>query len=399
MRIPVASLARVRPARDDDGVTTFELFFDLVFVFAVTQVTGFMAHEGDGVGVVRGLLLLALLWWAWEAYAWLGNQARADEGLTRAGMIVAMAAIFVVALTVPEAWEDLPGGVDGPVVLVTAYVVARIVHLAVYNAAALGDEGLRRQIAITFVPMLSGAALLFLGALVGGSAQTALFAAGLAVDWAGTYVTSKEGNWRIHSPRHWSERHGLFVILAIGESIVAIGVGAAQLPISIPLLLGAVLGLLVSVCLWWLYFDLVSLAAEHVLVDLTPAERVKIAVDAYTYLHFPLVAGIVLAALGVEEVLAHAEDTERLGTFAAAALAGGLALYLGGHLAFKRRMHGQLNALRLGAALVLVASIPLCAVLPPLGALAVAFGVLAALVAAESVIHAEKRRGLHGLEG
>jgi low temperature requirement protein LtrA len=309
-----------------------------------------------------------------------------------------MAAMFVVALTIPEAWEDLPGGVDGPLVLVSAYTLARIVHLAVYNAAALGDEGLRRQVAITFVPMLSGASLLVAGALIGGSSQTALFAAGLAVDWAGTYVTSKEGSWRIHSPRHWTERHGLFVILAIGESIVAIGVGAAQLPISIPLLAGAVLGVFVSVCLWWLYFDIVSLAAEEVLVEASETARVKIAIDAYTYLHFPLVAGIVLAALGVEEVLAHAEETRPLGAFAAAALAGGLALYLAGHLAFKRRMHGRLNVPRLLATAVLAAAVPVCAALPPLAALALVLGVLAVLVTSESAVHADKRRRLRGLE-
>jgi len=398
VRIPVASLARVRAARDDDGVTTFELFFDLVFVLAVTQVTAFMAHAGDGVGIVRGLLLLALLWWTWEAYTWLGNQARADEGLIRAGMIVAMAAMFVVALSIPEVWDDAPGGLDGPLVFVGAYVLARTVHLAVYTAAAFGDEGLRRQVAITFVPMLAGAALLLAGALVGGSAQTALFAAALTVDLVGTYVTSKEGNWRIHSPTHWTERHGLFVILAIGESIVAIGVGAAQRPISFSILAGAVLGVLVSVCLWWLYFDLVSLAAEHVLLDATPAERVRIAIDAYSYLHYPLVAGIVLSALGVEEVLAHAGDGEALGGFAAAALGGGLALYLAGHLGFKRRMHGTLNRWRLGAALLLVALVPVFAALPPLVALGLALAVLAGLVAVESAVYAEKRRTMRGAE-
>jgi low temperature requirement protein LtrA len=115
-------LGGVRPTGEDDRVTTFELFFDLVYVFAATQVTGYMAHAHSGHGVVQGLLLLALLWWTWSAYAWLGNQARADEGVLRAGMAVAMAAIFVVALTIPEAWQDAPGGLDGPLVLVGAYL-------------------------------------------------------------------------------------------------------------------------------------------------------------------------------------------------------------------------------------------------------------------------------------
>jgi low temperature requirement protein LtrA len=254
------ALGGVRPTGEDHRVTTFELFFDLVYVFAMTQVTGYMAHEHSGHGVVRGLLLLALLWWTWSAYAWLGNQARADEGLVRAGMAVAMAAIFVVALTVPEAWQDAPGGLDGPLVLVGAYLVVRCAHLILYAVAAAGDRELRRQLTITWGPLLASAALLVAGALLGGWAQTWLFAGALLVDWVGVWLTSRQGSWRLHSAGHWTERHGNFIILAIGESVVAIGVGAAQQPISTPLLVGAILGVAVAVGLWWLYFDVASLA-------------------------------------------------------------------------------------------------------------------------------------------
>jgi low temperature requirement protein LtrA len=313
-------LGRVRPTGEDDRVTTFELFFDLVYVFAATQVTGYMAHEHSGYGVVQGLLLLALLWWTWSAYAWLGNQARVDEGVLRAGMAVAMAGIFVVALTIPEAWQDAPGGLDGPLVLVGAYLLVRCVHLTLYGVAATGDRGLRRQLAITWGPLLAGAALLIAGALVGGWAQTLLFAAALLVDWVGVYLTSRRGNWRLHSAGHWTERHGNFVILAIGESVVAIGAGAARQPISASLLLAAVLGVAAAVGLWWLYFDVASLAAEHRLAGAQGQAMARLALEAYTYGHFPIVAGIVLAALGVEGVLAHAGETKPLGGFYGAAL-------------------------------------------------------------------------------
>jgi low temperature requirement protein LtrA len=146
------ALGGVRSTSEDHRVTTFELFFDLVYVFAATQVTGYMAHEHTALGVLQGLLLLALLWWTWSAYAWLGNQARADEGLLWAGMAVAMAAIFVVALTIPEAWQDAPGGLNGPLVLVGAYLIVRCVHLSLYAVAATGDRELRRQLAITWGP-------------------------------------------------------------------------------------------------------------------------------------------------------------------------------------------------------------------------------------------------------
>jgi low temperature requirement protein LtrA len=387
-------LRGVRSTGEDDRVTTFELFFDLVYVFAATQVTGYMAHEHSGYGVVQGLLVLALLWWTWSAYAWLGNQARVDEGVLRVGMAVAMAAIFVVALTIPEAWQDAPGGLDGPLVLVGAYLLVRCVHLALYGVAAAGDRGLRRQLAITWGPLLAGAALLIAGALVGGWAQTLLFAAALLVDWVGVYLTSRRGSWRLHSAGHWTERHGNFVILAIGESVVAIGAGAAQQPISVPLLLAAVLGVAVAVGLWWLYFDVASLAAEHRLAEVQGQARARLALEAYTYGHFPIVAGIVLAALGVEGVLAHAEETEPLGGFYGAVLLGGVALYLAGELLFKQRMHSTLSLPRLVAIGVLLAALPAAIALPPLVGLAGSVLILAALIVVETTRYAQTRRSL-----
>jgi low temperature requirement protein LtrA len=387
-------LSGVRPTGEDDRATTFELFFDLVYVFAATQVTGYMEHEHSGHGVLQGLLLLALLWWTWSAYAWLGNQARADEGVMRGGMAVAMAAIFVVALTIPEAWQDAPGGLNGPLVLVGAYLLVRCVHLILYAVAATGDRGLRRQLAITWGPLLAGAALLITGALVGGWTQTLLFAGALLVDWVGVYLTSRHGNWRLRSAGHWTERHGEFIILALGESVVAIGVGAAEQPISAPLLLAAVLGVAAAVGLWWLYFDVASLAAERRLGEAHGQARVRLALEAYTYGHFPIVAGIVLAALGIEGVLAHAGDSKPLGSFYALPLFGGVALYLAGQLLFKRRMHNVLSLPRLVATCVLLAALPAAVVLPPLIGLAGLVLILAALVMVETIRYGQTRRSL-----
>ncbi|WP_433728896.1 low temperature requirement protein A [Actinoplanes sp. CA-051413] len=377
-------LARVRPAGEQHRATPFELFFDLVYVFATTQITAYLAHEHTAYGVLQGLLVLALLWGTWSGYTWLGNHSRADRGLLRAGMVVAMAAMFVVALAIPEAWHDAPGGLSGPLVLVCAYLLVRSVHLMVYAVAATGDAGLRHQVTITWLPLLVGAGLLVTGALLGGWAQLLLFAVALVVDWAGIYVTARHGAWRLHSPAHLTERHGLFVILALGESVVAIGVGAAGQPISVPLLVAAVLGVGVAVCLWWLYFDVVASAAEHRLLRADGQARVSLAVDAYTYGHFPLVAGIVLTALGVEGVVAHAGDTEPLGAWYALSLYGGAALYLGGHLLFAYRMHTVLSAPRLVAAGVLLAAVPAAVVLPPTAGLAGLVAVLTALIIAET---------------
>ena len=386
-------LGGARPTGEDDTATTFELFFDLVYVFAMTQVTGYMVHAHDALGVLEGLLILALMWWTWCAYAWLGNQARADIGVVRAAMAVAMAALFVVALTIPEAWHDAKGGLYGPLVLVVAYLIVRCVHLTVYGVAAHGDPGLRRQLAISWVPTLAGAVLLIAGVLLGGQLQIVFFASALVVDWGGIYLTGREGNWRIHSAPHWTERHGLFIILAIGESVVAIGVGAAGQPISTPLLIAGVLGIMVALCLWWLYFDVVSRAAEHRFRETQGQARARMAIEAYTYGHFPIVAGIIVGAVGVEGVLAHAGDGKPLGLFYAATLYGGFALYLAGHLLFKHRVYAELSVPRLVMVVVVLLALPAAAFLPPLVGLAGLVLLLVILIGLETRRYASLRAG------
>jgi low temperature requirement protein LtrA len=388
------ALAAARPTGEKHRVTSFELLFDLVYVFAVTQVTGYMTREHSARAVVQGLLILALLWWTWSAYTWLGNQARADDGLLRPAIAVAMAAMFVVALTVPRAWHAPGGGLTGPLVLVGAYLLVRCVHLIVYAAAAAGDKQLRRQVVISFVPLLAGAVFLVAGALLGGWTQTLLVAAALLADWGGVYVTSRHGAWRIRSPAHWTERHGGFILLAIGESVVAVGAGAAGQAISAPLVIGAILGVAAAVCLWWLYFDVVALAAEHRFLEARGPARVRLAIDGYTYGHFPIVAGIVIAAVGVRGVLRYAGHGQPLGFFYAAALFGGFALYLAGHVLFKQRMHDGLSLPRLTAVGVLLAVLPAAAYLPPLAGMAVLVIILTCLIALETTRYAPLRHTL-----
>ncbi|WP_104167350.1 low temperature requirement protein A [Arthrobacter sp. SX1312] len=384
-------LRAARVSDESHRVTTFELFFDLVFVFAFTQVTGFMAHEHSFLGVLQGMIILSLLWWSWVAFSWLGNQTHVDEGIMRLGLAVVMVAMFIAALAIPEAFHDLEGGLSGPLVLALAYFVVRVMHLLLYLYAAMDDKPLQRQVLTLSVAMLPGSALILVGALIGGTAQTWLWAAGLALDITLTYLTSTGGNWRLPSAAHWTERHGLVVILALGESIVAIGVGASREPVSIPILLGAVFGIALSVCLWWLHFDVTAIAAEHRFAALRGSERISAAVDAYSYLHLPLVAGIILSAFGVEDVLAHVYATEDFGLLGSFALFGGAALFLLGSSAFWRRMAGSWKKLRLVGTAGLLLLIPVAAPLAPLAALALASVMAAALVGAESVLDAGAR--------
>jgi len=216
---------RILSVSEEARVTPIELFFDLVFVFAITQVAALMADDLTAHGVVRGLMVLALLWWCWVGYAWLANVVRADEGVGRVAMFGAMAAMFVLALSVPEAFEDLPGGLNGPVVLALAYLAVRLLHVAIFWLAAGDDPNLRRQL-IRFLPSLAGGTVLLLVASqLHGGAQTIAWAAALVADYLGTILAGASG-WRLNSAAHFAERHNLIVIIALGESIVAIGVGA-----------------------------------------------------------------------------------------------------------------------------------------------------------------------------
>jgi low temperature requirement protein LtrA len=389
-------LPRLLPVSEEARVTPIELFFDLVFVFSLTQVTALMADDLTGRGIVRGLLVLALLWWSWVGYAWLANVVQADEGLGRLAMFAAMAAMFVLAVTVPESFDDLPGGLHGPVVVAFAYLAVRVLHLVMFVLLSGDDPGLRRQVWRFSPSVLGSTAVLLVASQFEGTAQTLAWVAALIVDYVGTILGGASG-WRLRSASHFAERHGLILIVALGESIVAIGVGVAQVPISWPIVAASILGLTVAGCLWWAYFDVVSIVAERMLRRAQGEERARLARDAYSYLHLPLVAGIVLVALGLKKVLESVGDvgpgglSEALPLLPLGALYGGVALFLFAHSAFKYRTWRQVTGRRLLVGVLVVALIPLAAELPTLTTLGLLTAVMVALIASEAVRYSELR--------
>jgi low temperature requirement protein LtrA len=382
---------RPKTANEGHRVTTFELFFDLVFVFAFTQVTEYMAESHSALGVLQAMLILGYLWWGWASYGWLANQTHVDEGVVRLGMTIAMVAMFVVALVIPEAFEDFEGGLYGPIVFVAAYFIVRLVHPLLYFIAAGEDSALRRQVLRTSISMFAGSALLLLGVLIGGVWQTWIWLAAFIVDVVLTYLTSRGGSWRVQSAAHWSERHGLIIILALGESIISTGTGAAHEAISVPLLIGGVLAITLTISLWWLYFDVTAIAAEHHLAKAKGERRSAMATDAYTYVHLLLVAGIVISALGVETVISHVDDTKALGWFGASAVFGGTSLYLAGHALFWKRVAGYWKVWRLAGGALLLALLPVGAIVHPLIALGIVVAIAVAVAATETQRYSEKR--------
>ena len=386
--------ARIRAVRrDGEQVTPLELFFDLVFVLALTQCTAVMVDRPSWAGVGQAMLVLGVLWWAWVGYAWLTSVLDPEEGAVRLMMFASMAAFLVAALAVPEAFAD------EALTFAIAYAVVRVAHIALFLLASREDLELRKSVIGLAISTALAAGLIIAGAIATGGARDALWTVALVADMAGPYFFGAAG-WQL-VPAHFAERHGLIVIIALGESVVAIGVGAG-VALSAEVIAGAVLGVFLAAGLWWAYFDVASIVAARRLAAIPAGkERNELARDAYSYLHFPMVAGVVLAAFGIKTTLAHVELP--LPVVPAVALAGGVALYLLAHVGFKRRAVGQWSVPRIVAALVLVALIPLWHSVDAMVALAGVTGLVAALIAYESVrfaeIRAEERRHLHEHHG
>ncbi|HEX6311732.1 MAG TPA: low temperature requirement protein A [Acidimicrobiia bacterium] len=385
-----ARTRRINPERRvRETVKPLELYFDLVFVLGFTQCTALMVTQPTWEGIARGMLVLAMLWWAWAAYAWLTSVIDPEEGAVRLAMFAAMAGLLVVALCVPEAFGDRA------LTFAIAYGVVRAGHIAVYLLASRDDPGLRSS-----VVSLAASSAIAIGLLVGASfldgvAQGSLWGIAIVLDWGGPALFGVAG-WRL-VPGHFAERHGLIIILALGESIVALGI-AAEVDLTAGVLTAAVLGIVLTSALWWIYFDVVALVTERRLGLATEGrERNTLARDSYSYLHFPMVAGIVLAALGLEATLAHVD--EHLDVEHASALLGGIAVYLLTHVALRLRNAHTVNVQRLVLALTLFALIPVAMHVPALATLAGMDVLLWAMVAYENTTYDERRYRLrHGLD-
>jgi low temperature requirement protein LtrA len=369
------------PVQGEQRVTPLELFFDLVFVFAITQVTGFVSGDPTWTRLVEGMAILAVLWFAWEAYAWLQNTAASDEGAMRVVLLAAMGAMLIASLAVPDAFGD-----DG-LIFGIAYFAVRALHIGAYMLVSREDPVLRGAVLRLASTIMPAAALLVVAGALDGTPRALCWVAALAIDYGGLVVRGVEG-WRVE-PGHFAERHGLIVIIALGESIVALGVGASGIDLTIGVIAGALLGVAVAAAMWWAYFDVVAIVAERRLRAASLRARVLIARDSYTYLHLPMVAGVIVFAIGVKKTLG--DVGAELHAVPAVALCGGVALYLLALSTFKRRNIGSFNVPRLVAASVLAALAPLALALPALLSLGLVAVVTCGLIAFEVVHYAEAR--------
>jgi low temperature requirement protein LtrA len=363
-------------------VTPQELFFDLVFVFAFTQVATLLSNDPTFAGISRGVLVLAALWWAWSAYAWLTNIVNPEEGVVGAALLVALIAMFIAALVVPSVFED-----EG-VLFGVAFLIVCVMHAVLYALAGRGNPDLLGATLRLLPWTLPGATLILVAGFTDG-ARTWLWLAALVYTYGGALLVGSRG-WLVH-PAHLTERHALVVIIVLGEAFISIGVGAAGIDIGPGEVLAAILGLLVATAFWLAYFDFFSIRSARILGEREGAERVTLARHVYTYAHFPMIVGIVLFAFAMKTIIGGVGA--KLDSAAAFALCGGSALYLLAYSVIRTLVERRVSVSRgrFVAAFLLMLVLPLATVVPALAALALVTAVWLALHTYELVWWREAR--------
>jgi low temperature requirement protein LtrA len=367
--------------RQEDRVLPLELFFDLVFVLAITQCTALMSQHTTWTGLGQGLLVLALLWWSWVGYAWLTSVIDPEEGGVRIALFAAMAGFLIASICIPEAFGSLATE------FAVAYGAVRIAQIFLLGLAGRDDPSFRRSVTGLGVGTAIGISLLITGSFLDPGPQAAVWGLALVLDMSEPYLFGSEG-WHL-VPGHFAERHGLIVIIALGESIVAIGLGAGS-HLTWGIAAAAGLGIGVVAALWWAYFDIVALVSARRLAHAPEGkERNELARDSYSYIHFLLVAGIILLALGLKKAIGH--PTDPLEDVPAFALVGGVAVYLLGLVTFRYRHVRTVNRHRFGMALLLFAIYPIALELSALVMLALINVLLWTMIAFETRRYGENR--------
>jgi low temperature requirement protein LtrA len=389
---PVARASLVRDAAGQQRTTTLELFYDLVFVFAITQVSHLLLAHLSWEGAGQAALVLLVVWWSWNYTTWVTNELDPESITVRLLLIALMLASLLMAIAIPDAFGDKA------LLFAGCYVLIQVGRHSFLTFVAADPGTIERERAGRILTWFVAAGVLWIaGATADGSARTVLWLAALALDYAAPLVTFwlpgrprlRPQAWEVGT-EHFAERFQLFIIVALGESIVITGATTSQLELTTARIAAFALAFLATAALWWLYFNLVAVIAERRLAQ--AENRTLLARDAYTYLHVVIVAGILLTAVGDEIVIAH--PTEELSDAELVAVVCGPALYLLAHVALRLRMSGTIGGRRLVAALACLAIGGIGTFAPALVVAALLFGVLVAVIVADHL--AAERRGRRG---
>ncbi len=363
-------------AAEHQSVTFVELFFDLVFVFAVTQVTALTAHDLTPAGVLRSLLLFWLIWWAWTQFTWTLNPADTTHSAVRLVTLVATGAAFIMATAVPHAFAGDGLWFAVPYLAVRALGLGLQVRVDIESPNS-DHAGVRRWASTSIL----GLALVLAGALADPSIRSWLWLLAIGADLLAASIAGKSTTWDL-SPAHVAERHGLFVIIAIGESLIVAGTAVAAEERTIPLVAVAISALLVACLLWWSYFGWLKDALEHRLARAAARDLGQLTRDAYSVAHFPLICGVIGFAVAIEEIVAHPD--EPAGPAVVAALGVGICLFVGSAAVSWWRLSGRILVPRLAVLVVMVAVLVVVAPLHPVVPLAAVAAGLLAIIALEA---------------
>ena len=357
-------------------VSTLELFFDLVFVFTITQLTNVLVAGGGAEAAVQAVVMLAVIWWMYDGYAWLTNAIATDLLRFRLLLLGGMAGFLVIALAIPTAYAQ------NGLAFGLGYLVVVLLHAGMY---AKGTSVSEVAAILRIVPFnLSAAGLVLVGGIAGGRAQDVLWACAALLLWFTPWFTSTEGF--VIAAEHFVERHGLVIIVALGESIVVVGAGAAGVAIDLRLVLIALLALALSAVLWWLYFRDED-GVEHAMRTASPPRRARLALVAFGYWHYGLLLGVVAVAAGLKKAIGDPYDP--LADWIGTELAVGVALFTACTVGFRMTLGLGVSRARLVAALLALTTVPLGTEWSATAELAA----LTAIVAAALVIEARGMRG------
>jgi low temperature requirement protein LtrA len=373
---------------EEQRATTLELFYDLVFVFAITQISHLLLERLSWAGVGQSLVVLLAVWWSWNYTTWVTNELDPESIVVRLLLLGLMLASLVMAIAIPDAFGDRA------LLFAGAYVAIQVGRHAFLTFVAADPGTIERTRAGRILIWFAAAGILWLaGGIADGAARTLLWIAALAVDygaplavfWVPGLARVSDRVWQVETS-HFAERFQLFVIIALGESIVVTGATTSDLDLDAARLAALGLAFLGTAALWWLYFNYVARIAERRLA--LAENRTRLARDAYTYLHVVIVAGIIVVAVGDELVIVH--PTDRLAGKEVAAVVAGPALYLVAHVLFRLRMAGTVSWKRLAGAVGCIAAAAVGAVAPALVLATLVAAILIAVIVAEQVAGARR---------
>ena len=376
-RHPTKSILATR----DHPVSFVELFFDLVFVYAITQVVHLMHGAFDWAHVGKAILVFWLVWWAWTQFTWALNAADTKNHLVQLGTLAATAIAFFMAVSVPESFKSSSWW------FAVAYVAGRSIGLAIYLWVTWQDPGMRSAVRTFSIFSIAGLIAVLLGGYLGGKVQLWFWGLAILADVIAALIGARSDGWNLHAG-HFSERHGLFIIIALGETLIIAASAVSEEFFNGALLIVSLLSVGITCCLWWLYFFRTKEKLEHAMASKKGAERSELGRDVYSLIHFPILCGLIIYAFAIEEAMLHPNDV--MAWSARVALSLGIFIYSIGICLAGLRADKAINYIRITLTAITSLLIYFLSDLQTIATMSIAFFCLFALCIIEEILPVNK---------